>query len=338
LNLLSTFCPQTQQLITNYLIKKKQPVDSTNKRAELVWTLKNDHTYHDIEGIISPDGKTVIVGFKGFGTNSIKMYDLVNKSCVEITNQSMECLCISPDGKLLAYSNNGIITLFDLESHQPIINGLYEHDNAITALCFSHNQKLLAIGTDDGLVIIVDLENYSLKTTLTGHVGTISALCFSPDSQFLASTEADSSDESAEIDNLYPIKLWNLNTHQCKTTLKGHLDMVHNLQFNQDASIVASGSYDGTFRLWDLKAKKASAFAHKDLVSKNPKPVRVCFVDPESKKVISYGSRTIRFWDVATKKYISIEFDDQTDYILTNGVIAVTFSPDFVTVKFYNIR
>ena len=50
------------------------------------------------------------------------------------------------------------------------------------------------------------------------------------------------------------IKIWNINSGQCEQTLKGHSSSVYCSIEIQD-SLLISGSYDSTLRVWNLKDK-----------------------------------------------------------------------------------
>ena len=81
---------------------------------------------------------------------------------------------------------------------------------------------------------------------MNGHKGIVLSVAFSPDGNLLASGERHG-----------PIKVWDVDTNQLRTTLTGHSDKrlgfsVIALGFSPDNKILASGSYDHTAKLWNL--------------------------------------------------------------------------------------
>lgn len=48
------------------------------------------------------------------------------------------------------------------------------------------------------------------------------------------------------------IKIWDINTHTCKNTLNGHLEMVQSLTELKTGELV-SASWDRTIKIWELK-------------------------------------------------------------------------------------
>ena len=77
------------------------------------------------------------------------------------------------------------------------------------------------------------------------------ALAFSPCGKYLASGLWWN--RSVETEKV-PIRLWEVATGKNIATFWGHPTDVQDLAFSPDGTLLASGSYDGTILLWDLKS------------------------------------------------------------------------------------
>ncbi|OBS20594.1 hypothetical protein FPOA_06947 [Fusarium poae] len=86
------------------------------------------------------------------------------------------------------------------------------------------------------------------------------------------------------------------NWDACLLTLEGHSDYVRSVVFSHDSKKVASGSWDGTIRIWDAEAGECE----RELKGHSSYVYSVVF-SHDSKKVAS-GSwdKTIRIWDAET--------------------------------------
>ena len=95
-----------------------------------------------------------------------------------------------------------------------------------------------------------------LRTELRGHTDRVNCIKFHPystvalpdDGPNLATASADCS-----------VRLWSLNPefkYQKSIELKGHEDVVNNVDFHPMGRHIVSTSNDKTWRLWDLERKK----------------------------------------------------------------------------------
>ena len=53
------------------------------------------------------------------------------------------------------------------------------------------------------------------------------------------------------------IKIFCVETGEIKAILRGHHDLIHDLEWSPDEDYLASGSADGSVKIWDLKQKES---------------------------------------------------------------------------------
>ena len=107
-----------------------------------------------------------------------------------------------------------------------------------------------------------------------------------------------------------------------RKSLEGHTYVVWSVAFSPDGKTLASGSRDGSIKLWDVTSGKniATLKGHADVINS------VAF-SPDGKTIAS-GSfdKTVKLWDVASGK------NTATLEGHTHWVFSVAFSPDGKTL------
>ena len=98
--------------------------------------------------------------------------------------------------------------------------------------------------------------------------------------------------------------------------LEGHTDWVLSMSFSPDGTTFASGSSDGTIKLWDVVTKE-DIFTFEDARS-----IGSVVFSPDGTIFAAGTYRAIKLWDVSTRANIAA-LEGHTDWVLS-----VSFSPD----------
>ncbi|MHB9078478.1 MAG: WD40 repeat domain-containing serine/threonine protein kinase [Pirellulaceae bacterium] len=154
------------------------------------------------------------------------------------TDERINGLCFSPDGKHLAVaSSSNLVHLLDTRDWR-VLQSL-DHVDQVWSVDFSPDGRMLATGDKVGNVSRWSLAEGRPLAVERAHTGYVRAVRFTRDGRTLASAGDDQR-----------IVLWDPVTMAELCTLQGHSDLIYALSFAPDDSILASGSYDGAIRFW----------------------------------------------------------------------------------------
>lgn len=119
----------------------------------------------------------------------------------------------------------------------------------------------------------------------------ITSIAISSDNQIFAS-----------INNDQEIKLWEINTGQWITTLRGHTNIVNSIIIDSRSQILISSSNDKKIRFWDLKTKKIiKTFG--GYFDGHSEAILALALSPDNKFLLSYSAdNTIKTWDINRAK------------------------------------
>ncbi|KAF5337774.1 hypothetical protein D9758_016623 [Tetrapyrgos nigripes] len=265
--------------------------------------------------VYSPDGRYII---SGSDDGTIRLWDAeVGKqigNSFKHMDQVISVAC-SPDGtSAVSGSMNGTIRICNIWSGKQEVVPLEGHTRFVKSVAFSSDGKQVISGSYDQTIRIWDTE--------TGHqVGKLehcyhevrSVVCSPKDLQCVAVGNS----LSGSI-----ITIWDLQTRQQVRKLQGHQN-VNSVIYSLDGRFIASGSYDGTIRIWDISDTEQKAV---EQLQKHPSThgvVTSVNFSPDGKHVVSGSEHIIQIWDVQTGQQVGNNLQGHT-----GSVKSVVYAPD----------
>jgi eukaryotic-like serine/threonine-protein kinase len=187
------------------------------------------------------DGMSLITGGRTDGI--LKLWDVRSGTEIKSVRAYLTVFggaVVSPDGRLLATTGNGVAKCWDI----PGLSLVAESSilgNLLQGAVFSHDGKALAVACDNSQrVVLLEVPRLHLSRELLGHAENVHAVAFSPDDRTIFSASSDST-----------IRGWDAATGAPKWVHYGHRGRIWGLSVSPDGATIASAGDEGTVKLWE---------------------------------------------------------------------------------------
>ena len=150
--------------------------------------------------------------------------------------------------------------------------------------------------------------SFAQQPIILRHGGSVQTVKFSPvNTSLLASAGTTNG-----------IRIWDLGKDTV-TAFRGHRGQINSIAFSPDGELLASGSDDWTFRLWDVKAGAHIATLEHITGRTRSQVKKVAF--SHNGQLLATAGQHVKLWDVSTQTEIAMLQH-------SNYVWALAFSPD----------
>jgi len=190
----------------------------------------------------SPDSKRVAAAG---ADRAIRVWEVDSGKLVALIEDHADWvldLAFNPDGKrLVSASRDKTCKVFDLAKKESLAT-FPGHAQTVYCVAFSPDGKLVASGGEDNAVRFWNADDDAKQVRQTGGFGgAVFKIQYTPDGKSLVACGSDKSVQVIDAGNA-----------SRKLTLQGHTDWVYSFGISPDGKTLASGSWDGEVKVWNL--------------------------------------------------------------------------------------
>ncbi|MCE9592647.1 MAG: protein kinase [Planctomycetes bacterium] len=151
----------------------------------------------------------------------------------------LSCAVDARDERLATSSWVGRVSVWTLAGERL---AAWKTDSATGSISFSRDGAWLAVGTSTTTsVLVFDAATGATVARLGDHTGYVSRVLFTPDGKTLVSASHDQT-----------LRVWDVPSFTLRGVLRGHGDLVWDIDVDQSGRRLASVGWDRTLRVWDL--------------------------------------------------------------------------------------
>lgn len=199
-----------------------------------------------VKGIaFSKSGKYLAVG----SGNEIQFWNTVAQKFeykIQTTAKSILNIAFSPNDSLIGIvGSDSTTSIWDFSPQNKILE-VHANSNYQGHIAFSPNGKHFATGSSDGIATVWDSKTGDSVAIFHPRFPYYCEVAFSGDSKYLAITKPETNAG----------KVVEIDTKQTLFSLEGHHSALHSIQYSPDSKQIATGSGDGTIKVWDAENGK----------------------------------------------------------------------------------
>lgn len=233
---------------------------------------------------MTEDGKTIAAGCGEPGhSGELRLIDFDSGEVTGVIGRSGDVVLsatLRPGSDQIAIASaDGLIRIVNVKSRKEV-RVLASHADAVTAVAWSDDGKLLASASRDKSIRVFESDSGQLHARYTGHGDAVRSLSILADGKQVVSTGEDNKIHRWNISDAkqvaavdlgstgyktvrsndfliiacedHRLQRFNLDKNNIAGEFSGHKDWAVSLALDQSGTRVASGSFDGEARVWNI--------------------------------------------------------------------------------------
>lgn len=280
-------------------------------------------TEYGMQVTCAPNGNVMALG--GFG-NSIELrYTKTGQLArllaptVKNINERTSSIAFAPDGSLVATATDaGVLRLWDVATGR-LLRTWKGHQAAATTVCFSRDGKTLISSGQDGKLCYWESPTGRLRRTVEVDKDGLWCFALASDGQWIAYSNGVS---LSRLSVAHAVIDWD-----CENGVSRMVGVA----FTPNNMLLASHSWDGTVRLWDLRTAKLQATCWEGGMFQGP-----LTISPDSKTLVSVYFDNAVLWDLPSGKMrhkINLYEEPGTPTISPDGSLLALSDPRSSSIR-----
>lgn len=263
---------------------------------------------------LSPDGRHVA---SASWDGTLRVWELTTgREVARLAHPDAEpviSLAFSPDGAHIAtYARDFAVHWWHWPTGKEVRKLPLRARCPETEVAIDAKGERVAVGGQDGHILIWDAATGKPVADLaTSTPLLVRSVAFDPSGQRLAGASNDGATGT------FHVLIWDLENQKIVKVLTGHTHLVYTVGYSSDGRWLASGSLDGTVRVWDAKTLELAA-----VLSHGGNVYKVAFSPDQRRLATACADNTVRLWDMATFQEVA-ELHGHETY-----VHSLVWSPD----------
>jgi RNA polymerase sigma factor (sigma-70 family) len=258
----------------------------------------------------SPDGKLLIAGTQSNTDGAVHIWETATWKHLEHLDGRISRLAVSPDSRLLAGLDDGVVRVWDLATRKPLSPNNDAHQGNIGRIAETGTEVVTA--SDDHTVRIWDAATGKQRLKLM-HDGPVRGMAVSPDGSKIASSSLDDT-----------VCLWDVATGRRLLQVLGHgrTGGRRALAFTPDGKYLLSWGDDRYVRKWEVATGREVLKVATPGLSQKFLPTENLLFAGNGKTFVLSTSNQFRLCDAATGKELQRLANDD------GSVNSMAISPD----------